>query len=137
MLFHRSRLTKYLFAAFVVVVLMYTYFEARNVLYGPQIMLGTTGTITVTDALVEISGTVKNVTSFTLDGRSVFINDSGVFLEKVLLAEGLNEFIFEANDKFDNQTREVLKVVYQPKEDERPTLNTDSITDTEEPLPDN
>ncbi len=137
MLFHRSRATKYIFAAFVLVVLMYAFFEARNVLYGPQILLGTTGAITVTDALVEISGTVKNVTSFTLDGRSVFISDSGVFLEKVLLAEGLNEFVFEASDKFDNQTREVLKVVYLPKKGERPNLNADSITNTEEPLPDN
>ncbi len=137
MLFNRSRATKYIFAAFVLVVLMYAFFEARNVLYGPQILLGTTGAITVTDALVEISGTVKNVTSFTLDGRSVFINDSGVFLEKILLAEGLNEFIFEASDKFSNQTREVLKVVYLPKKDEQPSLNIDTITDTEEPLTDN
>ncbi|QSH39087.1 hypothetical protein JXR01_02135 [Candidatus Kaiserbacteria bacterium] len=113
MLPHHSKLTKYLFAAFVVVLLFYAYFEARNILYGPQIVLQDGEAITVHDELIEISGTVKNVVEITLSGRPVFIDDTGLFTEKLLLAEGLNRFVFEARDKFDHKTQEVLEVVYQ------------------------
>lgn len=112
MLPHHSKLTKYLFAIFVVIVLFYAYFEARNLLYGPQIVLQNEEAITVYDELIEISGTVKNVVEITLSGRPVFIDDTGFFTEKLLLAEGLNRFVFEARDKFDHKTQEVLEVVY-------------------------
>lgn len=114
MLPHHSKLTKYLFALFVLIVLFYAYFEARNMLYGPQIVLATEDAITVHEELIEISGTVKNVVEITLSGRSVFIDDTGLFTEKILLSEGLNRFVFEARDKFDHTTKEVLEVVYKP-----------------------
>lgn len=117
MLHHRSRLTKYLFAAFVVIILIYAYFEARNLLYGPQIVLTDSGAITVYDEQIEISGTVQNVSKITLSGRPVFIDDTGRFSETLLLAGGVNTFVFEAQDRFGNSTREVLRVMYQPREE--------------------
>lgn len=117
MLHHRSRLTKYLFAALVVAILIYAYFEARNLLYGPQIELAHSGAITVHEELVAISGTVENVTEITLSGRPVFIDDTGLFTEELLLAEGVNRFVFEARDRFGNTTRETLQIVYQPREE--------------------
>jgi len=134
MLFHHSKLTKYIFAAFVFVVLIYAYFEARNMLYGPQIILQSNDAITVHDELIEISGTVKNVVEITLAGRPVFIDDTGLFTEKLLLAEGLNRFTFEARDKFDNKKSETLEVVYTPSEDKQRDLNVGTI---EEPLEEN
>ncbi|MBF05283.1 hypothetical protein CL644_01080 [bacterium] len=134
MLPHHSKLTKYFFAAFVVVLLFYAYFEARNLLYGPQIVLQSGEAITVQEELIEISGTVKNVVEITLSGRPVFIDDTGFFTEKLLLADGLNRFVFEARDKFNRKTQEVLEVVYQiPTSDmtEHELLETDTI---EEPL---
>ena len=128
MLSNRSKLTKYFFALFVLIVLAYAYYEARNMLYGPQIVLDSEEAITVDEELVEISGTVKNVVEITLDGRIVFIDDTGMFAEKLLLAEGLNRFAFEAQDKFGRETREVLEIVYQPPfvQQQTPT-ETDTI----------
>ena len=133
MLPHHSKLTKYLFAAFVVVLLFYAYFEARNLLYGPQIVLQSGEAITVQDELIEISGTVKNVVEITLSGRPVFIDDTGFFTEKLLLAEGLNRFVFEARDKFNRQTQEVLEIVYQIPPlgiTEHESLETDTIEES-------
>ena len=134
MLPHHSKLTKYFFAAFFVVVLLYAYFEARNIIYGPQIVLQSgDGALTVENELIEIRGTVKNVVDITLGGRSVTIDDTGLFVEKLLLAEGVNRFEFEARDKFGNTTSEVLEVVYVPKDQPSPKpQETDSI---EEQLP--
>ena len=129
---HRSRIMVYLFATFVVVVLVYAYFEARNMLYGPQVVLTTPETITVPDELIAISGTSKNVVSITLDGRSVFVDDNGSFTEKLLLAEGVNRFVFEARDKFGRETQRTLEVVYQPP---TPAERTPEKTDTIETPP--
>ncbi|PCI30654.1 hypothetical protein COB52_01300 [Candidatus Kaiserbacteria bacterium] len=128
MLPHHTKITKYFFLAFLILLFVYGYFEARNLLWGPQISLGTQEAITVDTELIEISGTVKNVIEITLSGRSVLISDEGVFSEELLLSEGLNEFIFEAKDKFGREKTEILEVVYKP------SPNTDII---EEQLKDN
>lgn len=113
-------------------MLVYAYFEARNMLHGPQIVLVSDEAITVQNELVEISGTVKNVVEITLSGRPVFIDDTGLFTEKLLLAEGVNRFIFEARDKFGREKKEVLEIVYQPPDlPQRTPIETDTI---EEPL---
>ncbi|MAZ67434.1 hypothetical protein CL652_01540 [bacterium] len=133
--YHRSKTTKYFFALFVAIVLVYAYFEAQNMLYGPQIILNADEAVTVQEELIEISGTAKNVVEITLSGRPVFIDDSGVFVEKLLLAEGVNRFIFQARDKFGREERKVLEVVYQPPDTfKRAREKVDTI---EEPLENN
>jgi len=96
-------------------------------LYGPQIHLPAGEITTVSDELIEIRGTVKNVVEITLDGRLIFIDSDGNFVEKLLLADGLNSFSFKAKDKFGRKTSEVLNVVYQIPEGKRRSLNTDTI----------
>lgn len=128
MLPRHPRIAKILLALLFVAVLLYAYYEARNMLYGPQIELGTTGAITVHDQMVEISGTVRNVVEITLSGNPVYINDAGVFTEKRLLSPGLNRLTFKARDKFDRHTTEVLEVVYEPIDSTKQTSkNTDTI----------
>lgn len=130
MLPHHSRITKYFFLALVIVILMYAYYEARNMIYGPQIVLAdNAGAVTVHEELVEIRGAVKNVVEITLSDRPVFIDDEGNFTEKLLLAPGLNRFVFEARDKFDRTKREVLEVVYEPEPGTHRSLNIDTIED--------
>lgn len=133
MLPHHSKLTKYFFAIFVLILLFYAFFEAQNMIYGPQIVIENGEAITVQEELIEISGTVKNVVEITLSGRTIFIDDTGLFSEKLLLAKGLNTFIFEARDKFNHQTKEILQVVYQPnplKTVEQEPVETDSIKES-------
>lgn len=111
-----NRLVKYAFGIFVLIVLVYAYFEAQNILYGPQITLANEdGAITVQTSRIEISGSTKNVVDISLDGRSLIVDDTGVFTEEILLAEGLNRFTFMARDKFGRVKKERLEVVYQPQ----------------------
>tara|TARA_B100000745_G_scaffold80603_1_gene49658 strand:- start:933 stop:1313 length:381 start_codon:yes stop_codon:yes gene_type:complete len=124
MLPHQSHITKYFFIALVLLILVYAYFEARNMLYGPQIFIDSREAITVTDEKIEISGQVKNVVEITLSGNPVFIDDVGVFNETRLLAEGINRFVFEAKDKFGRTKEEILEIIYTP---ERAPTNVGSI----------
>jgi len=123
MLPNHTKLTKYIFIAFIIVLLGYAYFEAQNILFGPQINLGSNSTITVQDQKIKITGTVKNVTSLTLDGRPLLIDESGAFTDTLILAKGANTFVFNAQDKFTNTTSNTLRVYYQPNT--TPQQNTD------------
>ena len=132
MRFYHTRLTKYFFAVLVIVILIYAYFEARSMLYGPQIVIGSDKVITVEEKLIEIQGTVKNVVEISLNGRTIFIDDTGHFSEQLLLANGLNHFTLEARDKFNRKTQEKLEVVYNPPIDrqQQDTIETGTIEES-------
>ncbi len=112
MLPYHTKITKYLFALFLILVLAYAYFEARNIFSGPVITIPK-GEVTTESALVEIAGAVKNVTEITLDGRAIFVNEKKEFNEKLLLAPGVNRFEFVAKDKFGRERKEQLEVFYK------------------------
>lgn len=114
MLPHHTKLTKYIFFAFLVVILFYTYFEAQNLLFGPQIYLGTQSALTVKTERIDMKGSVKNVSFLSLDGRPLLVDSTGAFDEVMLLAKGLNVFTFVAEDRFGRKTVKKLRVVYEP-----------------------
>lgn len=133
MLPHHTKITKYLFVLFIILILGYAYISSRNLLWGPQIIInGPQDGISVETELVEITGAVKNVIDITLSGRSVFITEEGVFTERLLLSEGINRFVFEARDKFGRETREILQIVYDPKEQTTPVQEDASIEENKE-----
>jgi len=114
MLPHHTKLTKYIFFAFLLVILLYTYFEAQNLLFGPQIFLGTQSSITVKTERIDIKGSVKNVSFLSLDGRPLLVDSTGAFDEVMLLAKGLNIFTFSAQDRFGRTSEKKLRVFYSP-----------------------
>ena len=123
---HYPRISKILFALFVLVILVYAFFEARAVLFGPQIVLGfEEEVLTVDEALIEIRGAATNVVEITLDGRMLFTDSEGAFTERLLLAEGVNRFVFTARDRFGNTREETLTVLYRPKT-QRPIVPFDA-----------
>lgn len=114
MLPYHTRITKYLSVLFLVLVLAYAFFEARNIFFGPIIkIVAPAAGLTVKSQVVEIKGAVKNVTKITLDGRALLVNEVGEFAERLLLAPGVNTFKFIAVDKFGRTHEEVLEVFYK------------------------
>jgi hypothetical protein len=79
----------------------YSFFQARNIIRGPQISLvsPSNGT-TVTEQAVEIQGSAKNISYITLNDRRIFVDKDGMFNEELLLAPGYNIWKLEAKDKF-------------------------------------
>lgn len=114
MLPYHTRITKYLFIIFLILIFAYAFFEARNIFLGPIIKISTPEAgITVQSQAVEITGAIKNVTTITLDGRALLINEAGEFTEKLLLSPGVNIFEFVAQDKFGREKRKKIEVFYK------------------------
>lgn len=101
---------------FLFLILGYSFYQSRNLLMGPVITVSEPENgSTVPEQLVKIAGTAKNIIKITLDDRPIYIDEAGVFNEKLLLSEGYNIIKISAWDKFSNKTEKTIELVYKGK----------------------
>ena len=90
----------------------YAYFRAKDFLRGPVLEIATpTNGQMLGAAFVSISGTTKNVSSLSLDGKKIFTDENGNWKEQLLLAPGYNIIEARAEDRFGRETKKVLNIV--------------------------
>lgn len=91
------------------VISVYAFTQMHQIIYGVQIKANIESYSESTH-LSRISGTAKNATYLTLNGREISIDKNGVFTEEVALPSGLSVITFEAKDKFENIIEKTLKI---------------------------
>ena len=92
----------------------YSFYQARKIIAGPQITIESPKSgATVLSSLIEIVGRAENIASISMNDRPIYIDELGVFKEKLLLAYGYNIIKLTARDKFGRDTVETLEVVYK------------------------
>jgi hypothetical protein len=124
-----SRLTKIALAAFFVLLLAYGYFEARGLLYGPSISVGSTVS-EVHDPFVKVQGTAERITSLTMNGKEVPVTEGGQFDEPYLLSPGYNRIVLDAKDKYGNRTSRAIEIMYTPQKSSTPSASSSLATST-------
>jgi hypothetical protein len=106
-----------LFVLFFVLLLLFAFSRAYNMLYGPRIVIeGPSDGETFSQNLVTIKGTVANAALIHLDGRKIFTDPRGAFTEDILLQAGYNVVTLTARDRFGRDKEVTLHMVYQEKE---------------------
>lgn len=98
---------------FFLAILGYSYFEARNIIYGPVIVLKESDQAVVRDQMILVTGVAKNITEIRMNGRLIPTTEAGGFEEAHLLAEGYNAILLTARDKIGRTTTETIEVVYE------------------------
>jgi len=95
-------------------IIGYSFFQSRNLIKGPQIILKNpeTGT-TLAHPLVAIEGTAQNISFITLNDRQIFVDNDGNFKEELLLSPGYNMWEIEAKDKFGRIVSKKIELVLQ------------------------
>ncbi|GMQ95416.1 MAG: hypothetical protein BMS9Abin13_529 [Patescibacteria group bacterium] len=92
----------------------YSYYRVKDFVIGPSITISSPQAgATLSYSLVEVSGTAKNISYLSLDGRQIFTDEEGVFREKLLLYPGYNIISMRASDRFERETEEIIEVVYK------------------------
>jgi hypothetical protein len=114
--FRVNRVTLLALALFFVLILGYAYFEARNVIQGPSIVVDTTEQVTVHESLILVRGVATNITELVMNGRIIPTTETGAFEEAHLLAPGYNRVVLFATDKIGRTTEKTVEVVYVPEE---------------------
>ncbi len=93
-------------------ILGYAYLRMGNLINGPSIVLSAPQNgATVATSLIRIEGAAKNSAALTLNGRAIFMNETGEFTEEILLAPGYNALEIRAADKFGRTATEKIEVV--------------------------
>lgn len=99
---------------FVVALGGYTTFQFRTLIAGPQLTLETPRDgATQTASLVEVRGSARNISTLTLNGRKIFINEADRFSERLVLAYGYNIITVTATDSLGRSETRVRRVVYK------------------------
>lgn len=110
-----TKIIKTFFVLLALVILFgYAGFRAKDFVIGPVLEVNNpkNGT-SVEESLVEITGSAKNISFLTLNGNKIFINEEGVFREKILLSYGYNIISVEAKDRFGRTENKIIQLVYK------------------------
>jgi len=97
-----------------ILLIAYLTFQARFLLQGPVITLATEPEIVQYERVVMLSGSVKNITHLTLNGRQIFTNELGYFDEALVLENGYTIATLAATDRYGRETNVTRPFVYQP-----------------------
>lgn len=94
-------------------LVFYGYRQSKDLMRGPEIQVyePINGT-EVEDPMVEIKGMASRVAFINLNGRQIFVNESGEFSEKLLLAPGYNIIKLSGKDKFGKTTNKLIEVIF-------------------------
>lgn len=111
-----GRITRIAIILFFLLIIGYAYFEARGVLYGPQIHVSTEP-VAVTDPFIAIQGMAERITDLSMNGRPISVTEDGAFNEPYLLAPGLNRIMLDAKDRYGRTTQQIIQIVYTPGPD--------------------
>lgn len=97
---------------FVLVMILYGLFQARNLLMGPVVLINTpkNGAMSA-EALTTITGEARNISEITLNDRPILVDEEGYFEEQLLLPQGYTIMTLEARDRFGRTTVETLQLV--------------------------
>lgn len=95
-------------------IVSYVAFQARFLILGPQLVLEPEPATVYTDRLLAITGTTDNVSSITLNGRPISIDEHGFFNETLVLEDGYTIMTLRAEDRYGRDTVLTRSFVYQP-----------------------
>lgn len=110
-----SIITRIALVVLFIIILIYAYYEARGIFYGPTIDISAP-TETVTTQYVLISGHADRITSLTINGSPVSVTLDGDFKEPYVLQPGTNEITLDASDTYGHTTKKKIEIVFVPEQ---------------------
>ncbi len=111
---HKKKIVAGIVIVFLIAIVGYGFFQARNILMGPQISLVTpqNGATITGSPLVTIAGKTNNVSFISLNDRPIFIDQQGNFNEQLLLSPGYNAWTLTAQDKFGRTVSKHFNLIF-------------------------
>lgn len=108
-----GRITKIILVVFFILVILYAYYEARGLLFGPSIEVPKEVS-TVHDRFITIHGKATRIAQLTMNGKPVTVTEDGAFEEPYLLSDGYNRIVLRAQDRYGRTRESIIEVVYEP-----------------------
>jgi hypothetical protein len=100
--------------ALVLFTLSYITYQARNLILGPSITLHDTGTTVHQERTIPLTGTTRNITKLTVNGKEIHTDAMGAFSHTLVLENGYSIVQLTAEDRFGRSTSVTKAYVYVP-----------------------
>ena len=99
-------------ALFVVVLLVYARYETKDIFRGPMISITSPEDGgRVTNEVIRITGTAKNISYLSLNGKPIYTDTAGEFSEQLLVPEGYTILELKAADRFNREAVEHIRII--------------------------
>ena len=103
---------KIFFFLFILSVVGYFLYEARGILFAPSLaILAPPSGATFNTSRIRLVGRADPQAIVWVDGRSFVADGAGLFGGMITLDPGYNEIGVLVRDRFDNETKRVVKVM--------------------------
>lgn len=130
----RSNITKYLITISSLVILLYGTFVFRHVFYKPTITLNHPALIETNEPIITISGSVKHITSLTVNTKPLLFEQTGHFEQTRTLEDGTSTIILEGSDRFGRKTEQTILIHKEPADIAPPSDANSEETSEEESI---
>ena len=120
-----------------IIIIGYGIWRGRDLLFGIHMSVtGISNNETVTDPILNLSGTAYHAIAITVNGRTVSVEENGNWNDPIALQNGYNIIDISAKDKFNRITSKIFTVNYKapPKTIIEPIPKMISSTSTTEKL---
>lgn len=107
----RQSLFFFISLAVVIGIFGYGFFEGRRLLSGPRIVIESPldGSST-SSTMVTLSGTARNISFLTVNGKPAYLDEHGQFLETLSPPPGYAIFTVTASDRFGRQSSKQVHI---------------------------
>lgn len=105
----------------ILIIVFYSLFQAKNLILGPRFTIDepTDGQTLLEEEFI-FSGNAHNVSSITLNDSPIFIDENGVFKEKLIAPSGYSIMKLEVKDRFGRSKTEYVHLILKEKVSENP-----------------
>ncbi|MBP6884768.1 MAG: hypothetical protein KBC17_02995 [Candidatus Pacebacteria bacterium] len=124
---------------FLILVIGYGISRSKDLLFGINLNINdVAGQKSLTDPVIDISGTARRATSVLVNGQTAILSEDGVWRSTVALLPGYNPMTVIAMDKFGKSVTKNLPLYYSapPQIPDEPSVESVTIPEISvEPLP--
>ena len=110
---------------FIIGIAVYAFYQSQVFLQGPVIdIVEPLNGSTLKEPLIIVTGTSKNIARIFMNDRQIFVDEEGLFEEKLLLLSGYNIISLRAEDKFGRDLEKSLELVLAEEQQDIDLLET-------------
>lgn len=112
---NRQLAKRVLLALGLTAIFIYGYYEFRGFLYGPELVIESpiSGS-SFTSPVIDVVGYTKRITKISLNENPIFVDEEGLFSQRIPLVPGHNFLTMSVEDRFGNVKTEAVEVIYTP-----------------------
>ncbi len=110
-----ERILKICFITLLAVLFVgYAYYQARNLIEGPNVVLTDEPETVQHNRVVTLTGTARNVVVLRVNGKEMHTNEQGYFAHALVLENGYTIATIEAEDRYGRKIDLTRPFIYTP-----------------------